>query len=98
MTLTITGTTNTSVTLGSASDNPTTIVATSLLNDDLHMAYNGLTLVNAGRIAAGSTSVGFYGVGIRDSGTLINEASGTITGPKAIYAYDGDVTIVNAGH
>jgi hypothetical protein len=98
MTHTIAATYSTRVTLGSISDNPTTITATGQLNAGLYMTYNGLTVVNAGHIAVGTTSFGTYGVYLTANGSFTNQSGGTVGGSWGIYAFDSAVTtVVNAG-
>ena len=92
MTNTIAGTYSTLVTLGSASDNPTTITATGKLKDGLSVTYQYLNVMNAGSIAnPGHNAVAFY-----VAGTLTNQSGASISGQSGVVGY-ASVTVVNAG-
>ena len=94
MTYAITATSSTLVTLGSVSDNPTTITATGLLNDGLRVTYQGLTVVNAGTITAEGAS---DGITFTAGGSVTNQSGGAITGFDGIYAKSVAATVVNTG-
>ena len=90
----ISGTYSTAVTLGSISDNPTTITASGTLSDGLVTSYPGLTVVNAGQVIAPSS----FGAGVRmEGGSVTNQSGGTISGYLGIYGVTAAVTVVNAG-
>ena len=99
MTQPIAGTYSSLVTLGAASDNPTTITATGLLEGGLLVSDPGLTVVNAGGIANYAKFPGVYNPGVQFSagGSVTNQSGGTISGSYAIYATADAVTVVNAG-
>ena len=96
MTHTIAGTYATLVTLGTAIDNPTTITQYGLLTDGLQVAYQGLTVVNAGGIAGLDVSGGF-GIDLTAGGSVTNQSGGVISGNDGIVDTAGAVTVVNAG-
>ncbi len=99
MTHTISGTYSTLVTLGSGTDNPTTITSSGLVNDGLQISFAGLVLLNAGSIAQGTA---LNGVVLFAPGSVTNQSGGSIAGGRGIsagiFGVNGAVTVVNAGY